>query len=245
MAIIDPVAAAGLVTREVRSGTRDGAPTKIAVARRTYPTTQADLWDALTNPERIPRWFLPISGELKLGGRYQLEGNAGGVIERCDEPAALAVTWEMGPMVSWLSVTLTPADGSAGTGTVLELVHESPVDPQFWAQFGPGAVGVGWDLALLGLAMHIQTGQPVDPEVQAGFTFTPEGLELVRRSASGWADAAIADGDEAGPAREAADRTVAFYTTPPTSTETDGGAAGSDAGPASASDGENPGSSGS
>src|SRR5690348_9465302 len=70
--ITDPVASAGLVPREVRSGTRDGAPTKIAIARRTYATDQADLWDALTNIERIPRWFLPVTGELKVGGRYQL-----------------------------------------------------------------------------------------------------------------------------------------------------------------------------
>src|SRR3546814_9634628 len=91
--IIDPVATAGLVAREVRTGSRDGVPTKIAVATRTYPTDQADLWDAVTNPDRIPRWFLPVSGELVEGGRYPLEGNAGGVVERCDEPSSFAVTW--------------------------------------------------------------------------------------------------------------------------------------------------------
>src|SRR6476661_6556992 len=105
---LDPVASAGLVTREVRSGTRDGAPTKIAIARRTYATDQADLWDALTNAERIPRWFLPVTGELKVGGRYQLEGNAGGTVERCDEPGSFAVTWEFGGQVSWLQITLVP-----------------------------------------------------------------------------------------------------------------------------------------
>src|SRR5262245_62377704 len=105
-----PTAAAGLVSRDVRSGFRDGAATKIAVARRTYPTDQDDLCDALTNVDRIPRWFLPISGELRAGGRYQLEGNAGGTVERCDEPDSFAVTWEYAQMVSWLEVTLTAAD---------------------------------------------------------------------------------------------------------------------------------------
>ena len=62
----DPVATAGLVTREVRSGSRAGAPTKIAVARRTYPTDQADLWDAVTSAARIPRWFTPIAGDLRV-----------------------------------------------------------------------------------------------------------------------------------------------------------------------------------
>jgi uncharacterized protein YndB with AHSA1/START domain len=209
--ITDPQAAAGLVTREVRSGSRDGAPTKIAIARRTYPTDQADLWDALTKAERIPRWFLPVSGDLEPGGRYQLEGNAGGLIERCDEPESFAVTWEYGEMMSWLEVTLTPA----GESTTLELAHEAHVDPDMWGQFGPGAVGVGWDLALIGLGVHLETGAPVDREEGAAFAATPEGVEFVQRAATDWADAAVTDGDERGPAREAAERTVAFYTTVP------------------------------
>jgi uncharacterized protein YndB with AHSA1/START domain len=208
---IDPVATAGLVTREVRSGSRDGAETKIAIARRTYKTDQADLWDALTNAERIPRWFLPITGNLEPGGRYQLEGNAGGVIERCDEPESFAVTWEYGQMMSWLEVTLTPA----GDGTTLELAHEAHVEPDVWGQFGPGAVGVGWDLALMGLGEHIESGAPVDKERALAFPTSPEGVEFVKRAATDWADAAVGDGDEPGAAREAADRTVGFYTTPP------------------------------
>src|SRR5262245_36824103 len=211
MIIIDPVATTGLVTREIRSGSRDGAPTKIAVARRTYPTHQADLWHALTDPERIPRWFLPISGDLTVGGRYQLEGNAGGVVERCDGPESFAVTWEYGGMVSWLEVTLTPAD----EGTTLELVHEAHVDPDLWKQFGPGAVGVGWDLALMGLGLHIESGAAVDRRAGAEFPTTPDGVEFVRGAAAGWADAAVDNGDEHGPAHEAAARTVAFYTVPP------------------------------
>src|SRR5215472_7369827 len=114
---IDPLTAAGLVTRVVRSGTRDGAPTKIAIASRVYQTGQADLWDALTNADRIPRWFLPVSGDLRVGGRYQLEGNAGGVVERCKEPESFSVTWEFGGMLTWLEVTLTPDGGR----TTLEL----------------------------------------------------------------------------------------------------------------------------
>jgi uncharacterized protein YndB with AHSA1/START domain len=209
--ISNPAATAGLVTREVRSGSRDGVATKIAIARRTYPTDQADLWDALTNPERIPRWFLPISGDLDVGGRYQLEGNAGGVIERCEEPESFAVTWEYGPMLSWLEVTLIPD----GDGTVLELAHEAHVEPDLWGQFGPGAVGVGWDLALMGLGLHLESGASVDKAEATAFPTSPAGVEFVRRAASDWAAAAIGDGDEPSPAREAAERTVAFYTTPP------------------------------
>lgn len=209
--ITDPAAATGLVTREVRTASRDGEPTKIVVASRSYPTDQADLWDALTNADRIPRWFLPVSGELKVGGRYQLEGNAGGVIEHCQAPEQLIVTWEYGPMISWLDVTLTPS----GDDTILTLAHEAPVDPEMWDQFGPGAVGVGWDLALMGLGLHLDTGEQVDSEAALAFPLSPTGTEFVRLAATDWADAAARDGDEPRAARDAAARTVDFYTTDP------------------------------
>lgn len=208
---LDPVATAGLVARDVRTGSRDGTPTRIAVARRTYPTDQADLWDALTSAERLPRWFAPVHGDLREGGRYQVEGNASGVVERCDAPERFALTWEFAGNVSWLTVGLTPADG----GTTLELVHEAPVDPAFWAQYGPGAVGVGWDLALLGLGLHLESGASVAEGYGDAWAVSPEGIAFVERAASGWADAAVADGDEPGPAHEAAARTVTFYTVVP------------------------------
>ena len=202
---------AALVTRELRSGERDGTPTKVAVARRTYPTDRADLWDALTDAERLPRWFLPVSGDLREGGTYQLEGNASGTVERCAAPEWFAVTWEYGGTVSWLAVTLTEAEG----GTTLELVHESPVEPEFWALFGPGAVGLGWDLGLLGLGMYAESGEAVDPGFAASFNFTLEGQAFIRVAADGWRDAAIADGEDPAAAATAADGAYAAYTVAP------------------------------
>lgn len=209
--ITDPIAAARLTARAVRNGTKEGQPTKVVVARRTYPTDQADLWNAVTDQDRLPRWFAPVTGDLRPGGRFQVEGNAGGVIERCEEPALLAITWEMGDVTSWVTITLIPD----GDGTRLELVHEAPVDPRFWEQFGPGAVGVGWDLALLGLALHVETGEPVDREIAETLTFSTEGRAFVAESATGWADGAVTAGDERQAADDAAARTIAFYTTDP------------------------------
>ena len=74
----------GAVERSVSVLHRDGKPARAVTLSRSYETTIEDLWDAVTNGERIPRWFLPISGDLELGGRYQLEGNAGGVITACE-----------------------------------------------------------------------------------------------------------------------------------------------------------------
>ena len=209
--ITDPTRIAGLMTREVRTGERDGAPTRIVVARRTYPTTQEDLWDAVTTAERIPRWFLPVEGDLEVGGRYQLIGNAGGTVERCDPPASFATTWEMGPMVSWLQVALTPD----GDGTALELTHEAPVDPDLWAQFGPGAVGLGWDLGLMALGLLVDSGEPVDREAGMAFSFSPEGIAFLQVASDGWAAAAVADGDDPEAARTAAATVLAMYTTAP------------------------------
>ena len=61
----------------------DEQPAAAITLARNYATTAEDLWRAITDSDHIPRWFLPLSGELKLGGRYQLEGNAGGEITAC------------------------------------------------------------------------------------------------------------------------------------------------------------------
>ncbi len=149
----------------MRTGEHDGIPTRLVIASRTYSKEQSEPWDALTNPDRIPRWFLPVSGDLKVGARYQLEGSSGGLIETCVEPSSFAVTWEYDGSTSWLGVTLEPAE----TGTTLELVHESPVDPVFWKQYGPGATGLGWDLTMLVLSQHIATGEEFDPSDENAF----------------------------------------------------------------------------
>lgn len=197
-----------LVTREVHSRDHDGRPARVVVASRTYDTTVEDVWDALTNGDRIPRWFMPVSGDLRVGGRYQLEGNAAGEITRCEPPRLLGVTWEFAGDVSWLQVRLAEHTD----GTLLELEHTAYVDDERWAEFGPGAVGVGWDLALMGLAEHLSTGAAQDPQEAAEWSMSDEGKEFVRRSSDDWGRASIADGTDAAEASAAANRTTAFYT---------------------------------
>ena len=86
----------GNVTREVSTRAYEGKPARVVVVSRRYDTSPADLWEAITSADRIPRWFTPITGDLKLGGRYQLQGNAGGQILICEPPRHLKVTWEYG-----------------------------------------------------------------------------------------------------------------------------------------------------
>jgi uncharacterized protein YndB with AHSA1/START domain len=187
----------------------EGRPARVVVATRTYDTRRADLWEALTSAERLPRWFLPIEGDLRPGGRYQLKGNAGGTITRCDPPEALDLTWEFGGGTSWVTVRLAP-QGKATRLTLEHIVAASDVD-EHWTQFGPGAVGVGWDLGLLGLARYVDTGEAVSHEDAERWAGSAEGKAFARASAAAWADAHVAGGEREEVARGMAQRTAAFY----------------------------------
>ncbi|HWM18356.1 MAG TPA: SRPBCC family protein [Ilumatobacteraceae bacterium] len=203
---MDIFANLGGITRQVAGGERDGKATRIVIAERDFPSPPYDVWDALTNPERIPRWLLPVRGELRLGGRYELEGNASGTITDCEPPRHLAATWEYGGEVSWIDVVLTGADDD---GTHLRLEHSAHTDDDRWIEFGPGAVGVGWDLAFLGLAEHLVTRASVQHDESAP---SPELITFMRMSSDDWCRASIEAGTPAEEARAAADRTTAAYT---------------------------------
>ncbi|HET6855646.1 MAG TPA: hypothetical protein VFH94_00945 [Streptomyces sp.] len=61
------------------------------------------------------------------------------------------MTWEYAGDISWVEVRLaSAADGQ----TSFELEHTARVDAGRWEEFGPGDVGIGWDMTLLGLAQH-------------------------------------------------------------------------------------------
>ncbi|HUA71114.1 MAG TPA: SRPBCC family protein [Solirubrobacteraceae bacterium] len=207
--MIEVVEQINSVERRVGSRTFDAGEARTVVITRTYDSALEDVWDACSNPERIPRWFLPVSGELRAGGRYQLEGNAGGRVERCDPPRGFDATWEFAGHVSWIELRLS----EAGSGrTRFELSHIAPTADEHWAQFGPGAVGVGWELALAGLARHLASGAPLDPTAAAAWTVSEEGREFVRLSSRRWCHAAIEGGADRAWARAAAERTMRFYT---------------------------------
>ena len=197
----------GTVERSVSSLERDGQPARAVTLSRSYATTVEDLWDAVTNGERIPRWFLPISGDLEPGGRYQLEGNAGGVITTCERLSHFALTWEFGEDVSWVEVRFS--DVGAGHAR-LTLTHTSHFS-EHWGEYGPGAAGVGWELGLMGLAIHL--AQPTEPKPdEVAFATSPDGKAFITGSSERWGQAAVAAGTELDAACEAARRTTAFYT---------------------------------
>jgi uncharacterized protein YndB with AHSA1/START domain len=184
----------------------DGGDTVSVSLSCIYEADAEDVWDALTNPERLPRWFYPISGDLEVGGTFQFEGNAGGEIRRCDRPTWLQVSF--GGPDSVLDVRLA----AGADRTTLELTHTVPL-----AMAGSGAgalfVGPGWDGALLGLGIHLRGQATGDPLEAAN---SPEIIEFNRGSIERWSDAVRSSGtataEEIGGAREAA---VAQYTQVP------------------------------
>lgn len=217
--MVDVLSQLGAVTRELRVNEVDGETFHVQSLEQSYPSPIDDVWDAVTNPERIPRWFLPVSGHFAVGGRYQFEGQAGGEVLECEPPAdasaeaaRVLVTWEFGGGVTWLSVRLTPE----GDGTKLRLEHvakASDVPAEMWESFGPGATGVGWDGGLLGLALHLGAVEgSLAPSEAEAWAATDEGKQFYRGAADGWGAAHEASGADAEVAARAADATYGFYT---------------------------------
>lgn len=185
-----------------RAVSRD-TETVTATVSRTYAAHATEVWDALTDPERLPRWFYPVTGDLREGGEYQLVGNAGGRILRCEPPSRLEVTF--GGPDSILDVRLS----QEGERTTLALIHTVPLSI---AQSGAGAlfVGPGWDGAVLGLGMFLRGVAVGDPIAAAN---SADVIEFNRGSIDRWVDAiersGSATGDEITAMREIA---VAQYT---------------------------------
>ncbi|GIH25860.1 activator of HSP90 ATPase [Acrocarpospora phusangensis] len=200
MDIVDEITRAH---REVADGTR-----KSVLVRRTYDAGVEDVWAACTDPDRLRRWFLPVTGDFRVGGTYQLEGNAGGEILRCEPPKLLRLTWLFGdnPGFSEVEVRLT-ADGDA---TLFELRHTADVPPEMWSQYGPGATGVGWDLSLLGLSLYLLSGDGAIPD-EATFHQTDEGRRVITASSRAWGDAHLAAGAPQDQVTAAVINTTAFY----------------------------------
>ena len=209
------------IVREIEAAQREVGSAPIAAGEgrsvrltRTFAASIDDVWDALTNPERISRWFLPVSGDFRIGGRYQLEGNAGGEIVACERPNRLRVTWVYmdtgNPTdISELEVRLSPAGDDS---TVVELDHTAVVPDDAWGEYGPGAVGVGWDMGVLGLALHLRGGSVGDP---LAWQVSAEGREFATRSSEAWGAANRAAGADPDSVARGVANTTAFYAPEP------------------------------
>ena len=216
--MIDIVREIESVQREVGSGRVPAGEGHAVTLRRTYDAPIEDVWDALTNPDRISRWFLPISGDYRVGGRYQLEGNAGGDILECDRPNRFKVNWMYGPDAKGDESELEIRLARAGSdGTTVELRHTAIVPDEMWSEYGPGAVGVGWEQGMLGLALHLGGGSlDTDPVT---WQLSPEGRDFATRSSEGWGAASRAAGVDSATVDRNVANTTAFYAPEPVAAE--------------------------
>ena len=205
---IDIARQIGAVTRSVTARQHEGRQARVIVVEQTYPTSAGDLWEAVTTAERLPRWFMPITGDLRIGGRFQLEGNAGGEILVCKRPRLLKVTWEFGGKISWVDVHIKKVTTESARLTLEHLLFED----EHWDLYGPGGPGVGWDMGLMGLLWHLETGQSTTPADGMAWLMSEDGKTFSRRSSDAWRVAAIASGTDPEAANAAAERTTSAYT---------------------------------
>lgn len=220
---MDVPAQIAAVSRSLQTLDVDGHPSRLQRLSQEYPAAIDDVWDAMTTAERIPRWFLPVSGELRLGGHYQLEGNAGGQILECAPPADgvahYRISWAAGGGAdTWVTVRLTALDGGRTRVELEHLARVADIPEQLWTEFGPAATGIGWDHGLLGLGIHLGAIEAsVTPEQALAWLLSDEGRTFSRQSADQWAQAHRADGADPDAAARAADATYAAYTQVPDS----------------------------
>jgi uncharacterized protein YndB with AHSA1/START domain len=192
--IIDIAEQIGAISREVsRQHTESGETVAVTMQRR-YPADPVDVWQAITDPERVRRWFLPLTGDLREGGNFELEGNASGDIVKCEPPRHLVVTF--GGESSIVDVQLS----GDGQQTLLKLTHSVPVE---LAGSGAGAlyVGPGWDGALMGIALYLAGEAPEDPVAAAN---SPQVQDFNVSSIKEWVASIEASGTADGDAISAA-----------------------------------------
>ena len=174
--------------REVGRRRIGAGDARTAILRRTYDAPIDEVWDACTQPDRLNRWFLAVSGDLRPGGRFQLAGNAGGEIVACEPPRALHLTWVYGDRpVDEVWLRLSPApDG----GTALELEHVTVDTEVEWEgrmlDVIPG-VGSVWELPLAWALPRYLRGELPDRPAAEWYEPTPEHAAMAERSAEAWA----------------------------------------------------------
>jgi uncharacterized protein YndB with AHSA1/START domain len=183
--MIDTTNQIDTIHREVAKKQAEAGEVVSVLLRRSYDTSIEDVWSAVTDPQRIKRWFMPVSGDLREGGDFALEGNASGKILRCDPPKLLRTTF--GDESSIVEVRLT-ANGE--DGTTLELEHSVPM-----AMAGSGAgalyVGPGWDGAVMGLGLYLAGTFTDDPVAAAN---SPEVIAFNGESIEKWSAVVEASG---------------------------------------------------
>lgn len=201
------------IARVTRTVTSPGPDLRGIVISQILDQDVQTVWDHITNPSLIAKWFSPVTGDLRQGGRFQIQGNASGTIESCRPPSSFRLTWEMPSAnendernISWVSVKLT-ANTTGDATTQVELSHTQRRNDH-WRKYGAGAGGVGWDMSLAGLVMRLEGVEMPEPAVWFADEKT---REFLRGCSLAWGRAAVEGGEGVEGARRAVVETTGFY----------------------------------
>jgi uncharacterized protein YndB with AHSA1/START domain len=173
-----PLVQRSMTDREIGAGAA-----RAAVLRRRFDAPVADVWSAITRPNRVDRYFLPVTVDA---GTYAFQGQASGRILACDAPTLLRLEW-IPPdreTVDEVSLHLT-ADGPDATW--LELTHASVADvfhTDLTAdKFSPA---IGWEGPLHYLGEHLRGALPDRPSMEWYEFDEAEEMRLAKLRAPEW-----------------------------------------------------------
>jgi uncharacterized protein YndB with AHSA1/START domain len=166
---------------------------RTAILRRRYQAAVRDVWDAITIPDRLNRFFLPVSGDLRERGHYSLAGNASGEILRCDPPRLLRLQWTPPDERGYSDQVEVRLREVGADATLLELEHASIADVfRNDPDTGTYGVGTGWEGPLHFLAKYLHGDLPDAPAAE-WFSFDEaHELELANYRGRAWAAAEAA-----------------------------------------------------
>lgn len=175
---------------------------RVITISQSFDMDVATLWDTCTKQDKIKQFFSPVSGDLSINGRFQVENNASGTILECVPPSKFRVSWEVGGSTSWVEVRFSQVNEAQSR---LELSHTVPLN-KHWEEYGAGAGGVGWEMSFAGLAYHL-----VDVKVGPEWFVQDETKAYLAKSSEAWGEAAVFGGEDSEVARERVERTTKFY----------------------------------
>jgi uncharacterized protein YndB with AHSA1/START domain len=151
-----------LLTRTLPAG-----DARAAVFTRHYDADIEDVWDACTNPERLARWWQPVEGDLRVGGRFTQGDFGPGLVVRCEAPSLLTVHVGGGdPATDQIELQLTRA---ADGGTDLRFEHATCLDThEIGGQIYDAVycMGGGYGPRLVTLEHHLAGTLPADVDVR-------------------------------------------------------------------------------
>jgi uncharacterized protein YndB with AHSA1/START domain len=181
---------------ELRRRTIPAGEARVAVFKRTYATTVEDLWDACTDPERLRRWYVPVTGDLRVGGTFEQVNMGSGTIVVCDAPHLLKLSLgRNGADEIEVRLAAGPEDGTA----TLELQHATTLDSHNIGGEMYDAIycmGGGYYPRLQALDMHLRGTLPDDYD-SAAFHLNPDMRSTIDRGSAAMAALLEADSDRA------------------------------------------------